>query len=185
MIKRILRTVTIIFAVCLATKTVDAADEDPALQNSVLAGVMEEISNTHSDVQELKPIETEIILLPIVEIVPLKDYGDIDLLARVTLAEAGNQSEYGQRLVIDTVLNRVDNSKFDNSIEEVVTHPKQYECVRNGSIWKQSPNDYILQLIDEEITNRTNSEVYYFRTKHYHNCGHPLLTEGAHYFSGL
>ena len=47
----------------------------------------------------------------------------LDLLARVAMAEAGGESELGQRLVIDTVLNRVDSELFPGSIHAVVYQP--------------------------------------------------------------
>ena len=37
---------------------------------------------------------------------------EIELLTLVTMAEAEGESEYGQRLVIDTILNRIDCERF-------------------------------------------------------------------------
>ena len=41
----------------------------------------------------------------------------------------------------------------------------------------------LVQLVREELENRTNSEVVFFRTGHYHSYGVPLFQVGAHYFS--
>lgn len=45
---------------------------------------------------------------------------EIELIALVTMAEAEGECEYGQRLVIDTILNRVDDPHFPDTVHEVV-----------------------------------------------------------------
>ena len=110
---------------------------------------------------------------------------EIDLIALITMAEAEGESELGQRLVIDTILNRVDHVAFDDTVTGVVYAPYQYECVSNGRADRCEVRDDIRQLVIEEAANRTNTEVLFFRTLYYHDFGVPLLQEGAHYFSGL
>lgn len=51
---------------------------------------------------------------------------DIELIALLTMAEAEGECEEGQRLVIDTVLNRVDNPHFPDNIYDVVYQKNQY-----------------------------------------------------------
>lgn len=120
-------------------------------------------------------------------------YDDLELLAEITLAEAGNQSELGKRLVIDTVLNRIDSDSWrdDDTISEVVTHPGQYDTYTNGSYMKQEMNEDIARLVEDELLNRTNNEVIYFRTDYWFDwvpkainpeTGEPLR-EGDHCFS--
>lgn len=103
---------------------------------------------------------------------------DIKLIARVTQHEAGNQSELGQRLVIDTILNRLDSDEFPNTVTEVINQPGQY-C--NS---KLKPPIYIYKLVEDEIRVRTNDQVLWFRKNRYHTYGIPIIKEGAHYFSG-
>lgn len=120
---------------------------------------------------------------------------DICNIAKLVWAEAGSQSEYGKRLVIDTILNRVDSSAFPNSIDGVIfqkgysqklgRYVCQFSPMSDGSFNKAPIQPDILVLIEEELENRTDYNVIYFRTKHYHSCGHPYLIEGAHYFSTL
>lgn len=116
-------------------------------------------------------------------------YDNLELLARVTFAEAGNQSELGKRLVIDTILNRVDSKANDfkncNTVKDVCYQTGQFTTVSNGAIWKYPLDEDILDLIDQEIANRTNYEVLWFRTGYYHSFGRSLFPEGAHWFSGL
>lgn len=51
---------------------------------------------------------------------------EIDLLAKVTYLEAGNQSMTGQRGVVEVVLNRVLDDRFPNTIEEVLYQKNQF-----------------------------------------------------------
>ena len=113
-------------------------------------------------------------------------YNDLELLAEMTLAEAGNQSELGKRLVIDTVLNRIDSPVWrdDDTIREVITHPGQYETYSNGSYARQQINEDIVRLVEDELFNRTNREVIYFRTGYFFDGVPRLFQEGDHYFSG-
>lgn len=103
---------------------------------------------------------------------------DIVLVGMLVEHECPNESENGQRLVIDTVLNRVESNEFPNTVKEVLSQPGQY-C--NPS--KYPPKD-IYRLVAEEMYFRTNSEVLWYRTKKYHKYGVPIVKEGAHYFSG-
>lgn len=108
---------------------------------------------------------------------------EIDYLAKCVMAEAGTQDDYGKRLVIDVILNRVDSDYFPNSIIEVINQSGQFEVVQNGSINEMVPTDNIYTLINQEIENESNEEVLYFRTSHYHSFGTPVLVHQDHYFS--
>ena len=46
---------------------------------------------------------------------------EIELIALVTMAEAEGETELGQRLVIDTILNRVDDSHFPDNVTDVIS----------------------------------------------------------------
>lgn len=120
-------------------------------------------------------------------------YDDLELLAEITLAEAGNQSELGKRLVIDTVLNRIESDAWrdDDTIRDVITHPHQYDTYTNSAYMRQEMNEDIARLVEEELLDRTNYDVIYFRTDYWFDwapkatnpeTGEPLY-EGDHYFS--
>ena len=113
-------------------------------------------------------------------------YADLRLLNNITEAEAGNQSELGKRLVIDTVLNRIDSDRWrdDYTIWEVVAHPGQFETYSNGAYLKVCLDERISELIVEELLNRTNTEVMYFKTGGYFSGLPELFVEGDHWFSG-
>jgi len=112
---------------------------------------------------------------------------ELDLFAKCVMAEAGNQEELGKRLVIDVILNRVDCELFadQNTISDVIFARGQFQVVSNGTIYKYTPTDDIYDLIREELVNRTNQDVVYFRTGKYHSVGKPYDKVGDHYFSTL
>jgi N-acetylmuramoyl-L-alanine amidase len=109
---------------------------------------------------------------------PTNEY---EYLAKCVQAEAGNQSEYGKRLVCDVVLNRYDAGGY-GSIQDVINEKNQFSCVRGKTI-KATPTPEIYAIIEEEMQSRTNDRVWYFRTNKYHSYGSPLFKVGDHYFS--
>lgn len=59
---------------------------------------------------------------------------DLDLLAALVWAEAGDQDFVGQRIVADCVLNRVRSAEWPNSVEAVIYQPGQFSVVANGRL---------------------------------------------------
>lgn len=123
---------------------------------------------------------------PVEPIVFEQKVSDEDLynLVMITLAEAEGESELGQRLVIDTVLNRVENDDFPNTITEVIFQENQFSGT--GDRWeKVTYSDAVEKIVKEELKDRTNKNVLYFRILYYGKYGEPLFKEGGHYFSGI
>ena len=110
---------------------------------------------------------------------------EINLIALVTMAEAEGESEYGKRLVIDTILNRVDHdwSYWPDSVEGVIYQKNQFTSMWNGRVNRCYVREDIVQLVKEELENRTNTEVVYFMMGGYSSYGTPEFQEGVHYFS--
>lgn len=102
---------------------------------------------------------------------------DVKLIGQVVVAECLHQPYAGKVYVIDTILNRVDDERFPNTIEGVVKQPNQYVRSEKGV-----PNE-ILMIVQSEMLKRTNTEVLYFRNAHYHTFGTPIINIGDHYFS--
>lgn len=113
-------------------------------------------------------------------------YDDLELLGLLCLAEAENQPELGKRLVIDSVLNRMDSPYWrdDDTISEVISHPGQYESYWNGRINRVTLTDEAMNLVYEELYSRTNNEIIYFNTGTYASYGYPIAQVGDHYFCG-
>ena len=110
---------------------------------------------------------------------------DMKLIAQMTMAEAEGESEYGQRLVIDTILNRVDSSTFPDTVYGVLYQPYQFSSIKDGRFSRCHVKKELYELVVEEVHNRTNYDVIFFRTGHYSEYGTPLFKEGAHYFNSL
>lgn len=130
---------------------------------------------------------------PIVEVEPVPEFepwltdDEIDLIAKITMAEAEGESELGKRLVIDTILNRVDSELkyFPDTVTEVIYQPNQFSPIWNGRFDKCYVDEDIRELVLEEMESRTNTDVLYFHANKYGKYGTPLFSEGNHYFSAM
>ena len=113
---------------------------------------------------------------------PLSDE-DIELIAHITAAEAGDEPEIGKRLVIDVVLNRMESSRFPDTAHAVIFQKGEFSPTFDGGWERTSATDELRRLVQEESEGRLNSSALYFRTKHYHSFGTPLFNYGGHWFS--
>lgn len=91
---------------------------------------------------------------------------DREILAALVQAEAGNQDLIGMRYVVDVVLNRVDDPRFPDTIEEVIYEPKQFTVTRNGMLEsaKQCISENAYLAVDLEWENRLDNGVLYFNS---------------------
>lgn len=108
---------------------------------------------------------------------------EIDLIAQLVMAEAEGEPEEGKRLVIDTVLNRVDHPHYPDNVYDVIYAPAQFSPIWNGRFERCYVKYDIKELVKEELLKRANNEVIYFNAKHYSDYGTPLFQVGNHYFS--
>ena len=108
---------------------------------------------------------------------------DVELIALVTMAEAEGECEEGKRLVIDTILNRVDSKHFPNTIYDVIYQPNHFSSMWNGRIDRCKVREDICQLVKEELESRTNYDVIFFTAGYYSKYGVPLFQVENHYFS--
>lgn len=114
---------------------------------------------------------------------PLMSEEDIELIALVTMAEAEGESELGKRLVIDTILNRVDSKHFPDTVADVIYQKNQFTSMWNGRASKCYVKEDICQLVKEELESRTNDEIMFFTAGEYGKHGTPIFQVGNHYFS--
>lgn len=194
MFKKIMQALTVAaFATCLCFA--QQKETQPIVNDEAIVRVMEpremaivvnadvdivQSANDISDNSFEEVIETE--QPEIAEEFPLSDY-EIELLALVVMAEAEGESEEGKRLVIDTILNRVDSEHFPNTVEGVVYQPNQFTSMWNGRVDRCYVMDDICQLVREELESRTNYDVIYFTAGHYGEYGSHMFPVGNHYFS--
>ena len=110
---------------------------------------------------------------------------EIELLALLTVAESEGQPEKGQRLVIDTVLNRVEHEDpiWPDTINEVIYQPNQFSAMWNDRVERSVVTDEVRNLVREELASRTNTDTLYFRANQYSIYGEPMFSIGDHYFS--
>lgn len=133
-------------------------------------------------------IEPEIVAVAnvvTIEPEPKMSREDIELIALLTMAEAEGECEEGKRLVIDTVLNRVDSDEFPNTVKDVIYQKNQFTSMWNGRVDRCYVMEEICQLVEEELESRTNSEVVFFHAGKYGKYGTPLFSVENHYFSGI
>lgn len=144
---------------------------------------IEEVVVIEEPVEEI--VQEEVEAITVIEETYSISEEDIRLIALVTMAEAEGESEFGKRLVIDTILNRVDsdNPYYPDTVHGVIYQKHQFEAVWNGRIDRCYVMDDIVQLVKEELQSRTNYDVMFFRTLHYSEYGIPMFQEGNHYFS--
>lgn len=90
--------------------------------------------------------------------------GELEMLAQLVEAEAGNQPFEGKCLVVDVILNRVESPDFPDSIEEVIFQKGQFSVITNGAYdkagWNMQESDYAAVLCEMEL--HQNKDVLYF-----------------------
>lgn len=109
---------------------------------------------------------------------------EIELIALVTMAEAEGEPEEGQRLVIDTILNRVDSelSYFPDTVHDVVYQKNAFSSMWDGRADRCYVMEELCQLVREELQDRTNGDVLYFTAGNYGKYGTPVFRVANHYF---
>ena len=199
MVKR----VTSVLTICLATMLMmGSAIKQPVYQESIEDDRGQSSNNSVAIDDQIKQLKSTIVASPRVPVTsaeeneepnpepeilseePIMSEDDIELIALVTMGEAEGECEEGKRLVIDTILNRVDyDLYFPNTVREVIYQRNQFECVTNGRLNRCYVDEYFCQLVREELEYRTNYDVMYFRADRYGEYGTPMFQVGNHYFS--
>lgn len=104
---------------------------------------------------------------------------DVDLMARVVMSEASVLPQIGKQAIAQTIINRLRSDQFPDTISGVINQPNQYNTANNGE-----PNDDCYEAVMSAIeSNDFPDDMYYFRTKHYHNFGVGYVSIGNTYFS--
>ena len=136
--------------------------------------IEEEIPD-HKPNQEIKTLEDEVEL----------EQDEIELISLITVAEAEGECEEGKRLVIDTILNRMDHEKFPDTVTDVVYQKNQFTSVSDGRTDRCEVTDDVRNLVKEELISRTNKDVIFFTAGRYSNFGTPMFQVGNHHFSSF
>lgn len=114
--------------------------------------------------------------------------GELEVLAQLVEAEAGNQPFEGKCLVVDCILNRVESPEFPDTISEVIYQkdPIQFSTVYNGAFdkaaWNMKEDDYAAVMYEVELHG--NKEFLYFNNSpDVSGSGTPVKV-GGHWFNG-
>lgn len=112
--------------------------------------------------------------------------GDMELIAQLVEAEAGNQPFEGKVLVAEVVLNRVASEHYPDTVEGVIFQDYQFSVIKDGGFdraaWRMQESDY--KAVEVAMTEHKNKDVLYFSAGDYVKGCKPLFKVGDHYFGG-
>ena len=108
---------------------------------------------------------------------------EYNLVCTTVFCESGNQDFDTQTMVCLTILNRYVNGFADN-IRDVIYQKNAY-AVTSWSYfeergWTKQVEDAVLYALQ---VNEHPSDMFYFRTKHFHKFGKPYIKSDDLYFS--
>lgn len=138
---------------------------------------VEEVVRTERVEVPTEKVVTVEVIKPVPRLVEteLEDY-EKELIARVVMCEAPYEDMIGKRLVVDTILNRVDDPNFPNNVYGVVYQDRQF-C--KASMYSEE----CMKAVEMELYERLDYDVLWFRAEKFHNYGVPAYQHGNHYFS--
>lgn len=109
---------------------------------------------------------------------------ELQMLAILVMAEAGNQDLQGKRLVVDVVLNRVDDPRWPDTITDVINQPYQFSPMTDGGFERaaQTVTQECFDAVSMELESRLDYQIHYFCAGGY-GYGERAYKYGEHYFS--
>lgn len=111
--------------------------------------------------------------------------GDMELVAQLVEAEAGNQTFEGKCLVVDVILNRLEDPDYPNNVEDIIFQEGQFSVTTNGAwekaAWNMKDSDFAAVAVEYEL--HSNKEVLYFNNcRNVSGTGIPFKV-GDHWFN--
>ena len=93
-------------------------------------------------------------------------------MLKIVQAEAGNEDEKGKMLVAGVVMNRVENSRFPDSVEEVVFQHEdgvyQFSPVSNGTYYNVKVTEETRKAVDRVLSGEDITQgALYFAARKY------------------
>ena len=130
-------------------------------------------------------IDKPIIYTNIKDNVSTMEYDTLDvsesekeLLARVIMSEGSLLPRHGKLAILATIINRVNSTKYPDTIKEVVYQENQYSMAYNGE-----PTEECYAVINDFIYGAFPEDMYYFRNDHPHSFAYEYCTINNVYFS--
>ena len=186
------KIVSIIVSLALIIAPFNVVEAEEILEPQLeIVDILEDTENEESkgsfdDLPGVYPYEAKKVIEEIKVIEePYISEAELQIIAMITMAEAENEPEYGKRLVIDTILNRVDSDKFPDTIIDVATQPNQYTSMNSDRMSRCYVRNDIYQLVIEEFESRTDYDVIFFTSNGYSQYGTPMFQICCHSFSSL
>lgn len=109
------------------------------------------------------------VVMPSIFEQPAKPYTeqDFNLLAKITMVEAGYESYEGQLAVANVILNRAKDARFPGTVKDVIYSGKQFPPAHNGLLDKAKPNASVLRAAKDALNGKNNVKgaVYFFNPK--------------------
>lgn len=104
---------------------------------------------------------------------------EIDLMAAIAEAKAGNQGIMGKRLVVE-----VESDYFPGEIEKVIYQQNQFTSINDGNFDKAKSNisDESYAAVYDELLLRTDHDIFYFTANDYGQYGIPAYQYQDHFF---
>lgn len=102
---------------------------------------------------------------------------EMELIARMVRAEAGNQDQVGKRLVVDVILNRMVDEKFPSTVGGVIYQSGQF--TKPAGYYTEDDMEAVVL----ECERRIDTEILWFRAGSFHKFGTPAYQHADHYFS--
>ena len=101
---------------------------------------------------------------------------DYEILLKIVQAEAGNEDEKGKMLVAGVVMNRVEDSKFPDTVEEVVFQHEdgvyQFSPIANGTYYSVRVTEETKRAVDRVLAGEDVTEgALYFAARKYADEG--------------
>ena len=163
-----------------ATRTVKLESVAPVFvtEETDLAAILEQIGISEAELlkrngldhpDEIKAGTTLRILLPSFwerEAAPFTEE-DFELLAKITMVEAGDESYEAQLAVANVILNRVKDPRFPNTIRDVIYAGKQFPPAHNGLLDKSVPSETARRAAKDALNGKNNIQdaVYFYNPK--------------------
>ena len=108
------------------------------------------------------------------------------LICTTVFCESGSRTSKEQTMVALTILNQINSGKFGDGVREVIYRKNNFAVTKWDNFenrgWSERVERNVLKALEK---NEHPSDMYYFRTGHYHNWEHAedYMKVGKIYFS--
>lgn len=165
-----LGTGVLLFGMCLGS-LIEMDNQEPVVITQIRE--VEKIERVEIPTEKVVTVEVQKVIPRKIE-TELKDY-EKELIARVVMAEAAYEDMIGKYLVVDTILNRVDDPAFPNTVYGVVYQDQQFYKAAYYSA-------ECMDAVEHEIYERMDYDVLWFASSGYLPYGTKAYQHGGHYF---